>query len=101
MRPWRKRWRRDDAEIYITCVCISLVVNPYACGTMKLDGDKISAEVICNRASMALRHVKDCGDSMACAVYTEQMTLAALSDNRLVSQFEQALKKDELQNTDR
>ncbi len=67
----------------------------FEAGIYHIGDNSLEAEVICNRASMALRHVKDCGDSMACAVYTEQMTLAALSDNRLVSQFEQALKKDE------
>ncbi len=44
---------------------------------------------------MALRHVKDCGDRMSCAVYSDDMTMEALTDNQLVSRFERAIIKDE------
>ena len=67
----------------------------FQAGIYNIEDNSLEAEVICDRASMAMRYAKDCGDSMSCAVYTEEMTLAALSDNRLMSQFEQALRYDE------
>ena len=67
----------------------------FQAGIYNIEDNALEAEVICDRASMAMRYAKDCGDSMSCAVYTEEMTLAALSDNRLMSQFEQALRNDE------
>ena len=67
----------------------------FQAGIYHIDDNSLEPEVICDRASMALRHVKDCGDRMSCAVYSEEMTMEALTDNQLVSRFERAIQKDE------
>lgn len=69
----------------------------FQAGIYHIDDNSLEPEVICDRATMALRHVQDCGDRMSCAVYTEEMTMEALTDNQLVSRFERAIEKDEFQ----
>ena len=67
----------------------------FQAGIYHIDDNTLEPEVICDRANMALRHVKDCGDRMSCAVYSDDMTMEALTDNQLVSRFERAIIKDE------
>ncbi len=69
----------------------------FQAGLYEIEDNTMEPEVICDRASMALRHVKDCGDKMSCARYTEEMTIEALTDNQLVSRFELAISRDEFQ----
>ncbi len=69
----------------------------FQAGIYQIENNNLEPEVICDRASMALRHVKDCGDRMSCAMYSEEMTVEALTDNQLVSRFEMALEKNEFQ----
>ncbi len=69
----------------------------FQAGIYQIEKNTLEPEVICDRASMALRHVKDCGDRISCAVYDEEMTMEALTDNQLVSRFELAIEKNEFQ----
>ncbi len=67
----------------------------FQAGIYQIENNFLEPEVICDRASMALRHVKDCGDRISCAMYSEEMTMEALTDNQLVSRFELAIDRNE------
>ena len=64
-------------------------------GIYRIEDHSMEPEVICDRASMALRHTKASGEVISTAVYHDDMTVQALTDNQLVSRFERAIARDE------
>ncbi len=66
-------------------------------GICEIESPRPEPEIICDRASIAMRHVRSRGDNIAFSVYSDSMTVEELTDSQLLARFEQAILRDEFQ----
>ncbi len=66
-------------------------------GLCDIDDPRLEPELICDRASIALRHVQAQGDKVSFSFYSDRMTVEELTDSQLMARFEQAVVRDEFQ----
>lgn len=64
-------------------------------GLCQIDDTSMEPELIIDRANLALRNVRDSGERVSFATFSNDMAAEVLTDNQLVARFEEAVLRDE------